>query len=188
MRSLHAQPDGASLESVINGLMVVELHPVIDRRGSLMTLFVGDDGDTPLVQWNLVRTVPGVIRGIHVHSGYDEYYAPFGERTFIHLHDARRASPSFGRSSSFWVDDAAPVAIRVPAGVAHGLAFPAGGLLLYGLSARWSGADEFACRWDDEHLAVPWPIEHPMLSDRDASAGSYADMMRALDDAIAAAS
>jgi dTDP-4-dehydrorhamnose 3,5-epimerase len=168
-------------QPLIDGVALLDLDSHVDRRGALTTLFVSGPGDTPPVQWNVMRSVPGVIRGIHVHSDYSEYYVSLGGPVFVHLHDARRSSASFGRSANFWLEHTATAAIRVPAGVAHGVAFPEGGLLLCGLSAVWSGAGEFGCRWDDERLAVPWPIKHPILSDRDSSAGSYADMVSALE-------
>jgi dTDP-4-dehydrorhamnose 3,5-epimerase len=29
-------------------------------------------------------------------------------------------------------------------------------------------------RWNDPHLAIPWPIPNPILSDRDASLPTWA--------------
>ena len=167
--------------TAIDGVITVPLHQVVDPRGDLTTVLASEGPSPSLVQWNLVRSRAGVIRGIHVHPTYDEYYVPASGRLFIFLKDARRASPTFGATLNSWMDGEEPVAVTVPAGVAHGIAFPDGGVLLYGLSDAWTGMGEIGCRWDDEALDIDWPVLSPILSPRDANAGSYDEMLQRLD-------
>jgi dTDP-4-dehydrorhamnose 3,5-epimerase len=163
---------------------MVALQPIVDARGDLTTVFASERPAAVPVQWNLVRSRPGVVRGVHVHRTYDEHYVPASGRIFVFLKDARRASPTFGLTLNCWLDATQPVALRVPAGVAHGLAFPTGGVILCGLSDQWTGQDELECRWDDAALRVVWPVSRPILSSRDANAGTYADMLQRLDDVV----
>ena len=44
-------------------------------------------------------------------------------------------------------------------------------MFAYKQSARYGGAaEQFAVRWNDPALGIDWPIEHPILSERDAAA------------------
>ena len=40
----------------------------------------------------------------------------------------------------------------------------------YFCTAPYDAAHEAGIRWDDPALAIPWPVEDPQLSDRDAAA------------------
>ncbi|HRZ16291.1 MAG TPA: dTDP-4-dehydrorhamnose 3,5-epimerase family protein, partial [Candidatus Hydrogenedentes bacterium] len=40
--------------------------------------------------------------------------------------------------------------------------------------------DEFALRWDDPDLAIPWPVANPVLSPRDAAAQSLKGYLASL--------
>jgi len=74
----------------------------------------------------------------------------------------------------------------IPAGVAHGycvLSAAAG--YTYQVTAYYDGSDRRAVAWDDPDLAVPWPVNEPILSERDRHAPRlrelFPDRFRALD-------
>jgi dTDP-4-dehydrorhamnose 3,5-epimerase len=138
-------------------------------------------GWATLEQWNIVRSLAGVLRGVHAHSRYDEYYVPIEGRMFLALRDARRASSTFAVIDTLWVGGGDGVGVVVPAGVAHGVYFETDGVLVYGLTSPWSGENEYGCRWDDRDLAIAWPTPAPILSPRDRDAGTYQAMVEALD-------
>jgi dTDP-4-dehydrorhamnose 3,5-epimerase len=120
----------------------------------------------------------GVMRGVHVHVDYDEFYTlPLG-RVFLALRDIRRASPTFGRSIGFeWSADDG-FAVPIPAGVAHAMLFLDDSVLAFGLSNYWKAElDVLGCRWNDLAPSLHWPVESAMLSPRDSEAGSFDDML-----------
>jgi dTDP-4-dehydrorhamnose 3,5-epimerase len=166
----------------IAGLAVLSPKLNSDSRGSLDVIFAkGWPGVPTVEQWNVVRSQAKVLRGMHVHSRYDEIYASVVGRMFIVLKDARRRSETFGVTMTQWIDNvSANHTIVVPAGVAHGVLFTTHGILTYGLSSPWTGRNEFNCRWDDPEIGVDWPEPAPLLSKRDTVAGSYADMVAAV--------
>ena len=62
-----------------------------------------------------LRSRAGVMRGVHVHLDYYEFYTlPMG-RVFIALRDIRRKSPTFGNSIGLEWSAADGFAIPVPA-------------------------------------------------------------------------
>jgi dTDP-4-dehydrorhamnose 3,5-epimerase len=165
----------------IDGVAIRPWPQMPDHRGVLATIYKdGPDSLGPFVQWNLVQSTRGSLRGVHAHSRYHEYYVPLHGRMFLFLKDVRAASPTFGAEFHCWSEALASSALFVPIGVAHAVYFDEDGLLLYGLSTEWTGEGEFGCRWDDPGIGAPWPVQTPVLSDRDAAAPSLAAMVAAL--------
>lgn len=157
-----------------------------DLRGDLTTVFKAGWTDAPaLDQWNLVRSCAGVLRGVHAHSCYDEFYVPIAGRMTLFLKDARRSSATFGAVFQRVISGDDAQAVLVPVGVAHGVFFETEGVLGYGLSNAWTGDNEFGCRWNDPALGAQWPIETPILSERDQIAGSYEHMVAELNTDLA---
>src|SRR3954470_9397809 len=85
---------------------VVPIAANRDSRGCLYEVYRRSWTNAfPTVQWNVCASRPGVVRGVHVHVDYHEFYTlPLG-RVTLGLSDIRRASPTFGKSTQFaWTD------------------------------------------------------------------------------------
>lgn len=163
----------------IKGCAPVPVRANADHRGCLFEIFREEwAGAFKTVQWNACRSLAGVMRGVHVHVDYDEFYTlPWG-RVFLALRDIRRASPTFGNSIGFEWSAADGFAIPVPAGIAHAVFFLNESILAFGLSGYWNAeTDGIGCRWDNLDPSLRWPAETATLSNRDREAGSFADML-----------
>ncbi len=163
----------------IKGCTPVPVKANSDDRGCLFEIFREEwVGAFKTVQWNACSSRAGVMRGVHVHTDYDEFYTlPMG-RVFIALRDIRRESPSFGNSIGFEWSAADGFAVPVPAGVAHAVFFLDDSVLAFGLSKYWKAElDRFGCRWDDLDPSLKWPVESARLSTRDTESGSFAAML-----------
>ena len=57
----------------------------------------------------------------------------------------------------------------IPAGIAHGFSAVSEVRLQYLVDTEFSGDDELGFAWDDPDLGVRWPLDRPILSDRDRS-------------------
>jgi dTDP-4-dehydrorhamnose 3,5-epimerase len=168
----------------IDGVQLIPFKVTHDPRGSLSEVFRSDvDGGYPLQQWNWVKSRSHVLRGMHAHLLYDELYVPVEGRMFFLLKDARRSSPTFGNEETFLSQDLSSASLVVPIGVAHGVYFETAGTLMYGLSASWDGEHEYAFRWNDSAVKTKWPTTDPQLSERDTIAGSFMDMVAAMESA-----
>jgi dTDP-4-dehydrorhamnose 3,5-epimerase len=166
-------------EIPIEGCAPVAVRTNADDRGCLFEIFREEwTGAFKTVQWNACRSHAGVMRGVHVHVDYDDFYTLLFGRIFLALRDIRRASPTFGNSIGFEWSAADGFAVPVPAGVAHAVLFMDESILAFGLSSYWKAeTDVIGCRWDDLDPSLPWPAEIAMLSKRDREAGSFADML-----------
>lgn len=163
----------------IEGCAPVSVVANSDDRGCLFEIFREEwTGAFKTVQWNACSSLAGVMRGVHVHIDYDEFYTlPFG-RVFLALRDIRRASPTFGNSVGFEWNATDGFAIPVPAGVAHAVFFLDNSVLAFGLSGYWKAElDVIGCRWNDLDPSLRWPVESAVLSNRDSESGAFEEMV-----------
>jgi dTDP-4-dehydrorhamnose 3,5-epimerase len=153
------------------GVTLRPLAPHVDDRGEFTEIFRAswDCGVSP-VQWNAVRSVASVLRGVHVHVRHDDYFLLLAGRASIGLRDLRQATATPGRVAVVELDPSEPTALVIPRGVAHGFYFHEPSLHAYAVSHYWDPDDELACHWQDADLAIPWPSEQARLSERDQEA------------------
>ncbi len=165
-----AEPATAPSPAVLPaGVAVRPLTSHVDDRGAFTEIFREEwDLGVGLVQWNAVRTAPGVLRGVHVHVLHaDLLTVPMGHAT-IALRDLRTHSPTSGLATTVDLRGDAMGAIVIPPGVAHGFLFHEPSLHVYAVTHYWSHDDELGCHWADPGLEIRWPFEPAAISDRDA--------------------
>ncbi len=164
----------ASRPGELDGLWVFEPRTHADERGffreSLRLADVEAAVGRPVrfVQTNHARSRHGVLRGLHA-EGWDKLvYVPRGE-VFTALADIRPDSSTFGRAATFRLGDSSPLVLFVPNGLAHGYCVLSDEAdYTYQVTAYYDGKDTRAVAWNDPDLAVAWPVEHPLLSERDS--------------------
>jgi dTDP-4-dehydrorhamnose 3,5-epimerase len=167
----------------LDGVIVAESLRRTDPRGSFARLFCEDDlrmalRNRRIVQINHSLTLQrGTIRGLHYQN------KPFGEMKLIrcirgHVWDVavdlRAGSPTFLQSYAIELSPDNARMLVVPEGCAHGFqALAPASELLYLHTARHSAESEAGIAWDDERLAIAWPLAVPVgdagLSERDRS-------------------
>ena len=167
------------MASEIDGVCfrALETHP--DERGVFAELYRSEWAlGLEVVQWNVVTSLPDVLRGVHCHIHHDDLLGVAQGELILGLADARRESPTFRRAELRRVPALSAV-VRVPVGVAHGFYFEDPTTMVYAVSAYWDTADELECRWDDPDLGIDWPgsARDPQLSPRDERAGSFSQMI-----------
>lgn len=152
-----------------------------DARGIFTEVFRNswDTGITP-VQWNVVSSRAGVLRGVHVHVRHDDYLILLQGRASIGLRDLRLGSPTEGLAVLLELRPEEPEALTIPRGVAHGFYFHEPSIHIYSVSRYWDLADELGCHWADPALGIPWPMNHAQVSDRDASAPPLEELLAQL--------
>lgn len=171
---------GAPLPDIpIAGCQPVPVRPNADARGCLFEIFREEwPGAFRTVQWNACASRAWVMRGVHVHTDYDEFYTLPSGRVFLAVRDVRRDSPTFGASAGFEWRAADGFAVPIPAGVAHAVFFLDDSVLVFGLSGYWRAeTDVLGCRWDLLDPALRWPTDTAALSNRDTHSGTYEAMV-----------
>ncbi|MGY1631562.1 dTDP-4-dehydrorhamnose 3,5-epimerase family protein [Geodermatophilus sp. SYSU D01186] len=129
------------------------------------------------------RSREGVIRGMHGRSGAGEAKLVRCARGAVLdvLVDARRGSPTFGRSATFRLDDEEGRHLYVPPGFLHGFqALTQWADVCYRIDREHDPSEDLAVRYDDPDLAIAWPLPVAVVSARDATAGSWRELVERL--------
>ncbi|MCX6029914.1 MAG: dTDP-4-dehydrorhamnose 3,5-epimerase [Chloroflexi bacterium] len=172
--------------TALPGVLIVTPRVFADPRGFFFESynqekFRGYGIDTVFVQDNHSKSTRGTLRGLHFQV------APMAQVKLVRCVrgaiwdvavDIRAGSPTFGQ----WVGAELTAdnfrQIYVPIGFAHGFCVLSDEAeVLYKTSAVYSQTHEQGIAWNDPALNVAWPIADPLLSARDARAGSLADYL-----------
>jgi dTDP-4-dehydrorhamnose 3,5-epimerase len=130
------------------------------------------------VQDNHSRSVKGTLRGLHYQSqpGQAKLVRVTLGRVWDVAVDIRPASKTFGQWHGVELDAEKKEQLFVPVGFAHGFCVLSDfAEVQYKCSALYDAQTECTIDYADPQLAVPWPVEQPLLSARDQHAESFAD-------------
>ena len=169
----------------IPGVLVARARTFPDERGWFAEI-VQVDAFAPLglptqfVQVNQSRSARGVVRGLHF-----QWDPPQGKlmrvvagRAFMVAVDIRPGSPTLGRYVAVEASADEPLLFWAPAWFARGFcALSDVTEIEYFCTNPYNGAAESGIRWDDPALGIPWPVDAPSLSPKDAAAGTLADWL-----------
>jgi len=178
-------------ETSLYGVKLIEPKPIPDDRGWYMRVFSSDIhvqagiDHTKLVQENQMRSRRRVVRGLHMRSHLSEaklIRCSHGE-VFDVAVDLRPWSPTFLRWEHFMLDDQSNHQVYIPAGCAHGLqAISEIADVCYRVDAFYEPALEAAVSWSDPELGIPWPLDDPIISERDRAAPTLEEIKPRLED------
>jgi dTDP-4-dehydrorhamnose 3,5-epimerase len=167
---------------VIDRVSVIELTMFPDDRGVFTELYRESWGvGVSPVQWNVVRSNRGVLRGVHIHPTHDDYLTVVSGRATVGLRDLRRGSPTEGITTTVDLAGETLSSIVIPHGVAHGFLFHEPSIHVYAVSHYWDTDDELACVWSDPDLGIDWPFEPTSISERDAEAQTFSQLLAVLE-------
>ena len=155
---------------MIDGLVRIPLRRFEDERGWFCELRRDSALPKPTSQTNLSFSRQGVIRGLHYHErGQDDLFVCVQGMARVVVLD-RETGETFTED----VGDDNPLAVYVPGHHAHGFEALTDLLFLYHVTEEYDSddPDEHGIPWDDPRVADLWSTRTPILSARDASAGS----------------
>jgi dTDP-4-dehydrorhamnose 3,5-epimerase len=178
------------LAASIPGVLIVEPDVHRDGRGFFVETYHaakyrGHGITAVFVQDNHTRSSAGTIRGLHMQRRRPQaklVRVIAGEIYDVAV-DLRRRSPDFGRAVSVRLSADNFKQFYIPAGFAHGFCVVTPTAEVeYKCSELYDPADEFGIAWNDPALAIPWPVTDPLLSDRDSSNPTLAEIAGTLPD------
>jgi dTDP-4-dehydrorhamnose 3,5-epimerase len=161
--------------SKIEGLFVINRPTYSDNRGFFREALRLNELANEIynnfnpVQMNHAYSLPSVIRGIHAEN-WNKIVYPITGKVFLAMVDIRSDSPTFKKVEIFDYDtNKDRLAFFLPKGVANSVCVKGRESVhyIYLVDAYYDGSDTTAIAWDDPELAIPWPIENPIISERD---------------------
>jgi dTDP-4-dehydrorhamnose 3,5-epimerase len=166
---------------------VVVICPQVfeDSRGFFMETFRVDQFQklglpTEFVQDNHSRSAKGVLRGLHF-----QWDPPMGKlmrvsygSAFLVAVDVRKGSPTLGQWCGVEVSGANKKQVWAPAGFARGFCVLSDfAEIQYKCTGLYNNKAESGIRWDDPAVGIKWPIQDPVLSDKDRKAQTLAEWL-----------
>ena len=154
-----------------------------DGRGAFFEAFRASwmTPPRPMVQWNISRSVAGVVRGLHYHRLQSDFWLVPDGHVRVALVDMRPGSATHRKALCLELRGDAPSGLIIPPGVLHGYAILKAATVMYLVDVEYTGGDEYSVRWNDPELGLPrewYEFASPTLSGRDAGAPMLKDAVR----------
>lgn len=165
-------------------LMIPQVYG--DERGFFMESFRQSEfeencGNYEFVQDNHSSSNYGILRGLHY-----QHEKPQGKlvrvvhgEVFDVAVDMRKDSPTFGKWVGEYLSSTNKKMLWIPPGFAHGfVVLSEQAEFLYKCTDYYNPGDEYSLLWDDDSVAVDWPIssEDVILSDKDKFGMSFTEL------------
>jgi dTDP-4-dehydrorhamnose 3,5-epimerase len=132
------------------------------------------------VQDNQSYSTKNVLRGLHFqlrHPQAKVVRVTQGE-VFDVAVDIRRNSPTFGKWHGEILSAANKKQMYIPENFAHGFCVLSNGAeFLYKCTDFYIPGDEVGLIWNDPQIDIQWPIQEPILSEKDAALPNLIDII-----------
>ena len=159
----------------LDGVKIVTPRIFEDDRGYFFesyktSVFEKHGLPTNFVQDNEVKSVKGVLRGLHY-----QLNRPQGKLVRVVSGgildvavDIRIGSPTFGQSEIVHLTVENRKMLFIPEGFAHGyLVTSDEAIVTYKCTDIYDPNDQFGIIWNDETIGVDWTYDSPILSEKD---------------------
>jgi len=172
------------IETNFPGLYLVETQEFPDSRGIFMELYrldsFKDKGiSLTFLQDNCSISKKNVIRGLHyqLRSPQAKLVCCLKGIIWDVALDIRLGSPTFGRFFSCSLGDGFTRMVYIPEGMAHGFCVVSEeALVMYKCSSLYDPQDEYGVFFGDKDLSIPWPVENPIVSEKDQKLPNLKDL------------
>jgi dTDP-4-dehydrorhamnose 3,5-epimerase len=167
------------------GVILVEPAVLRDSRGFFLEAyhaakFASAGIDVRFVQDNHSLSSRGTLRGLHAQCRF-----PQGKLVrctegsiFDVAVDVRRGSPGFGRWFGVELSAENFRQLWIPPGFLHGFCvLSERAQLQYKCTELYRADDEIGVVWNDPELAIRWPVDAPLLSDKDRALPRLKDLV-----------
>jgi dTDP-4-dehydrorhamnose 3,5-epimerase len=173
------------ITTALEGVAIIEPRVFGDSRGFFLETFQleryrSELGiDLEFVQDNQSRSKRGVLRGMHAQRLH-----PQGKLVrvsqgaiFDVAADIDPESPTFGQWVGAELSDANHRQMWIPPGYAHGFVVLSDTAdFIYKCTDYYHPEDEIGFIWNDPQVGIKWPMNDPLVSERDAQLPDLASM------------
>lgn len=176
------------LRTELDGMIVVEPDVFRDERGFFLETYHARkfaEGGIPavFVQDNHSMSKRGTLRGLHAQRRRAQGKLVRVVRGEIYdvAVDIRLGSPTFKKWAGVVLSAENYREVYVPPGFAHGFCVTSDvAEVIYKCTDLYDPADEFGIAWNDPEIAIRWPVENPIISEKDSRAPRIAEIAATL--------
>ena len=171
-------------EKSLPDVVLIEPMAFEDDRGFFMETFHSEKYaeigiSRPFLQDNHSHSRQGTLRGLHYQLKNPQgklVYVVRGEIFDVAV-DIRRGSPSFGRWTGNLLSEKNKRQLYIPEGFAHGFCVLSETAdVIYKCTDLYTPGDEYGVFWADGTIDIVWPMEAPILSEKDLKNPVLADI------------
>lgn len=172
----------------IAGVWVITPRVFQDPRGCFMETFQRERFEAAglpcdFVQDNLSFSCRNTLRGLHFQNpgGQAKLVQAIQGEIFDVAVDIRLASPTFGQWFGHRLSDANKRQMLIAAGLAHGFCvLSETAHVTYKCTDYYAPTQEHGIHWSDPDIDIEWPIDNPLLSEKDRAYPRLKDLSRAM--------
>jgi dTDP-4-dehydrorhamnose 3,5-epimerase len=175
------------IKTKLDGCVIIEPKVFGDERGFFLETFQAERytsqaGITlPFVQDNHSRSSKSVLRGLHFQKTKPQGKLVRVVRGQVYdvAVDIRKGSPTYGQWEGLILSEENKTQLWVPPGFAHGFVVLSDTAdFEYKCTDYYDPSDEGSILWNDPDLDISWPVESPVLSNKDANASRLVGLKR----------
>jgi len=165
-------------QTKLDGVLLVTPNVFGDDRGFFMETYNQEKAQelglpTKFVQDNHSKSSKGVLRGLHFQNPQwqGKLVRVVQGEIFDVAVDIRDGSPTFGEWVGAYLNDENRQQLYVPEGFAHGFVVTSDTAeVIYKCTSLYAPEQEGSIMWSDPEIGIEWPVESPLLSDKDNNA------------------
>jgi len=161
----------------IPGVILIRPKAFTDERGSFIELYKHSDFSQAgvreyFVQDNLSKSRKGVLRGLHYQKGsavQSKLVGCIRGRIFDVAVDICKGSQTYRQWVGIELSEEDNCMLYIPPLFAHGFVVLSDSAeVIYKCTMEYSPQDEHGIIWNDPDINIPWPVERPILSEKDS--------------------
>lgn len=174
-------------ERKIHGVFEIILKSLEDERGFFMRIYSKEIFENYGIDRNWLHEnhslskKKGIIRGLHFQ------FPPYTETKLVRcirgaifdvFVDLRKNSSNFGQWDSIELSEGNKKMIYIPRGFAHGFCTLTDNCgVVYKVDNSYHPESEGGIIWNDATLNIPWPVDNPILSEKDAKLRTFKEFV-----------
>lgn len=169
----------------IDGVKIIQPKVFGDARGFFLETFEKKryqemlDIDLDFVQDNHSRSAYGVLRGLHFQkiNPQGKLVRVVRGEVFDVTVDIRPDSPTYGTWEGVILSEENKNQFWIPPGLAHGFVVLSDVAdFEYKCTDYYNPAQECCLQWNDPQVGIEWPIDNPLLSEKDKVGKLFKDL------------
>ena len=141
-----------------------------DRRGTLVELLIKKKIKFNFKKCITVFSKKNVIRGLHLQrkKSQGKFVTVIKGKIYDVALDLRKRSKTYGKHFSIILSEKNSKSIYIPPGFAHGFcSLEKENFIIYNCTNYRDKNSEIGIRYNDKKLNIKWPINKPILSNKD---------------------
>ena len=171
-------------QTKLDGVLLVTPQVFGDDRGFFMETYNQAKGvelglPAEFVQDNHSKSSKGVLRGLHYQNPkwQGKLVRVVQGEIFDVAVDIRHNSPTFGEWVGAYLNDENKQQLYVPEGFAHGFVVISDTAeVIYKCTSLYAPEQEGSIQWNDPDIGIDWPLDSPLLSQKDSNAQRLQDI------------